>query len=47
MGISAPVERFRALRAELIGAVLEVTSATVGPLVSTAPARSRLTSSEA
>jgi len=47
MGISAPVERFRAHRAELIGAVLEVASATVGPLLSTAPARSRLTSSEA
>ena len=38
MGISAPVERFRALRAELIGAVLEVTSATIDPSLWTATA---------
>jgi IclR family transcriptional regulator, acetate operon repressor len=38
MGISAPSERFRALRAELIRAVLEVTSTTVGPSLRTATA---------
>jgi hypothetical protein len=38
MGISAPSERFRAVRDELIAAVLDVTSSTVVPSLRSASA---------